>query len=797
MFLNRSDRTGAGRSVRVAAIVGALSLVPALAAQAADRDTDLDGTPDVSDCKPYDPAVAPGKADKPDLAFEDTNCDLIDGDAADAVFVASSGSDSGTGTRANPFATVQKGVDVALASARDVYVAGGTFSHVTMPATADGVGLYGGYSPADWSRTPTTEPTTITGSPEALLLDGATGVVVQLLTLDGSRGASSSAYGVRAVNGSSISLERTAATAGPGGAGSSASGYSFRANAGGAGGAGGNGDCDGAGGGGGFAGAAGGAGAGAGGSGGSGRVGDTGTNGTTGGSALSGPLGGSGGGGGSTSGNASAGQKDGGSGAFGSSGAIGAGGAGGANSLVTAGAAWAGSGGGYGASGRGGSGGGGGGGGGGQNDIFTIHGGGGGGAGGGGGGAGGAGGGGGGAGGGSFGAYLAGATTLLVLDGSLLQSGVGGAGGAGAAGQLGGLGGAPGTRGQTINGADCNDEVGWGGLGGFGGAGGQGGGGGGGAGGPAGGIFRVDSPPPLVRDSQVQPEVRSGGSGGAAGNGAAIGATGQSAAQLSTGTSPSPADFDTDAVSNETDSCPTVPGPGTADGCPSRPPLDTTPPVPAITAPTSSNNLPAGISVTWTATDTAAAGSFASGPSRYDVRYRMAAWNGQLGDYVYPVLWQDTTLRSSTLTGAVGTQYCFSTRAGDAAGNLSDWSGERCTARPLDDRALAASSGWKRTAGSGFYERTITTSAKKGAVLTRTGVIPGPAALVATRCSTCGKVSVIYNGRTVKTVDLATSRTRRQSVIALPNFTANSGKVQFKVITTGKSVQIDGFVITR
>jgi hypothetical protein len=110
---------------------------------------------------------------------------------------------------------------------------------------------------------------------------------------------------------------------------------------------------------------------------------------------------------------------------------------------------------------------------------------------------------------------------------------------------------------------------------------------------------------------------------------------------------------------------------------------------------------------------------------------------------------------------------------------------------------LTASTGWSRGTGTAYFNRTITSSTKKGAVLTRTGVLKGRAALVATKCSTCGTVSVLYNGRLVKTVNLAATRTLRQQVVALPNFTATSGTVQFKVSTTGKSVQIDGFLTAR
>jgi len=55
---------------------------------------------------------------------------------------------------------------------------------------------------------------------------------------------------------------------------------------------------------------------------------------------------------------------------------------------------------------------------------------------------------------------------------------------------------------------------------------------------------------------------------------------------------------------------------------------------------------------------------------------------------------QKLTTRSLRVTLAGGSQYCFSVRARDRAGNVGPWGAERCTSMALDDRSLSASSGW-------------------------------------------------------------------------------------------------------
>lgn len=199
--------------------------------------------------------------------------------------------------------------------------------------------------------------------------------------------------------------------------------------------------------------------------------------------------------------------------------------------------------------------------------------------------------------------------------------------------------------------------------------------------------------------------------------------------------------------------------------------------------------LPAKAGVAWAGTD-------AVGVSSYDLRYRTAVWNKPLGGYVYPAALQKTTATSTTQAVALGTLYCFSARARDAAGNVSSWTPERCTARPLDDRSLAAKGAWKKSKGKSFFAGTIATTTAKGATLTRTGALPGRVSLVATKGKGYGTVGVFYGGKLVKKVSLAAVKTTTKSVVSLPRM-PKKGTIQVKVLTAGKTVQIDGLLIAR
>ncbi len=445
-------------------------------------DRDGDGTPDSSDCAPDNPAIHPGATDKPDLPFTDSNCDGIDGDIGKAVFVsASTGSPGGAGTQASPLDTIAAGVAQAASGSRDVYVASGTYNAGGGVALANGVSIYGGYSSAGWSRSTATP--TVNGSPQAMLANGVTGVTLQLLTLQGAADGAHSAYGLRALNGASVTLESSTVVAGAGQNGAAGS-------TGPAGLPGGNGVSGGVG----TAGSGGLSPASA--TGGFGAAGPiTAGRGVAGSPGITVPGGGAGGAGGLGSqffgsctspalGNTSA-LDTALPGLLGPPGA--GGGAGGLPSAATVGPVWTATGGANGETGHPGGGGGGGGSGSGTsvfNPFPSCSGrSGGGGGGGGGGGAGGDGGGGGGFGGGSFAVYLWNST--VTINGGSLAASKGGDGGAGGGGGNGGAGGAGGSGGL----GEVN-PAGAGGPGKAGGTGGHGGPGGGGPGGPSVGVFR-------------------------------------------------------------------------------------------------------------------------------------------------------------------------------------------------------------------------------------------------------------------------------------------------------------------
>jgi len=456
-----------------------------------------------------------------------------DSAALDGVlWVSPTGSDSNTGTQAQPLRTVSAAVaKAALTSpAFAVDVAAGTYNEgagVTVPGNMT---IEGGFDPSTWQHSGT-EKSTITGAPQAVYASGAPGVLLEDLTLQGSAGGGGqSSYGLRAVNNSSVTLDFVTVSAGnalPGPSGSwgnqgaSGQGGAFGGNAQSSGG------CTSSFGPGGIGGSYvtiggnGGAGGCSGGNGAPGAPGATATGGASGG------VGGSGGAGDNQP------LATGGHGGTGAVGANGLPGAGGVATLADAGSTWAGGSGTGGTAGQNGGGGGGGGGGGALTTctlggiICTFNGGAGGGGGGGGGGAGGPGGS-GGYGGGSFGIYLWN-STVSVRDYSTITAGNGGAGGTGGNGGSGGAGGFGNIGGSGINGSGTGGQGGSGGNGGFGGA------GGGGTGGPSIGVFRGGSST-ATTDASDTITFGTAGQGGAGGNsngtGAPAGQPGQAGAIL-------------------------------------------------------------------------------------------------------------------------------------------------------------------------------------------------------------------------------------------------------------------------
>ena len=471
-------------------------------------DADGDGYVDARDCAPRDAKVHPSAADVPDLGLVDSNCDGIDGTEKDATFASPKGNDANPGTKERPKRQIQAAVQAAAGKGKYVLAAAGQYEGVS---AASGVGIYGGYDADGWSRKAgliTLIADTGTFGAHGLFADGNTDVTLQLLSIRGSRQAYD-AYGIRAINGSSLRLQRVTVTAGDGAPGAfGANGAAGRP--GGAGLLGTRGACDHS------VRAPGGAGGGSpagrdGGKGGDGKYESRGADGAPGIAGTPGGLGGQ-----ATSGHTVVtveGDQTGDPGQRGSDGAPGPQGPGGSNSTSLAPASgWRGRDGVDGVYGAPGNGGGGGGAGGGQVGAFVVNGTGNGGGGGGGGGEGGRGGTGGRSGGGSFGVWLY--ASVLVAEKSTITAGDGGAGGRGGNGGPGGAGGAGGADNDY-----CLNEMGSGGAGGRGGNGGQGAGGGGGAGGPSIGIFKFGGAQTRLTLSETKVVAGTSGAGGANGAG--------------------------------------------------------------------------------------------------------------------------------------------------------------------------------------------------------------------------------------------------------------------------------------
>jgi hypothetical protein len=209
------------------------------------------------------------------------------------------------------------------------------------------------------------------------------------------------------------------------------------------------------------------------------------------------------------------------------------------------------------------------------------------------------------------------------------------------------------------------------------------------------------------------------------------------------------------------------------------------PTAPSITGPTAAFRASNAFTVSWGgATD--GDGAVAS----HDVRYRRAGLNGA---FAAPVTWQTASAASSApFTGVAGSTYCFSARATDDEGAVSAWSAERCTTTPLDDRGLTATGGFVRRSQAGNLANTFSDATRTGAALTRNGVKARQVAVVVQRCRGCGTVRVRLGTRTLGTINLSATATRKKQIVTFNLPQARTGNLVVTVTSSRKPVRIDG-----
>ena len=181
----------------------------------------------------------------------------------------------------------------------------------------------------------------------------------------------------------------------------------------------------------------------------------------------------------------------------------------------------------------------------------------------------------------------------------------------------------------------------------------------------------------------------------------------------------------------------------------------------------------------------------------YNIRYRVAAWNGTFGAYVTPATWAGTTATTKTLTGTPGHEYCFGVQAITAAHVVSAFTPDRCTTIPLDDRSLSRSSGWTLATGTPFYAHTVTKSVKLGATLSLAKAQVKRLAVLVTMCPGCGALTAYVGTKAVATINTAATKTAYQRLIVVTLSKLTTATVVLRVATSGKPVSVDGLGISR
>lgn len=215
---------------------------------------------------------------------------------------------------------------------------------------------------------------------------------------------------------------------------------------------------------------------------------------------------------------------------------------------------------------------------------------------------------------------------------------------------------------------------------------------------------------------------------------------------------------------------------------------DVSAPVAKMTAPTAAFSRSKTVAAAWSAVDAW------SGIGGYVVQRRRAAVNGGFGGYG---TWLSTaSKKSGAFTGVPGSTYCLKVRAKDKLANLGGWSGERCTAVPLDDRNLRASAGWTNAKVAGSYLGTVRRATVKGQTLSAK-VRTKRLALVVARCPSCGVVDVYFGKTKLKRISLA-GRAKSKVFVPVKTFgSVRSGTVRIVVVSRGKKVVIDGLATSQ
>ena len=122
----------------------------------------------------------------------------------------------------------------------------------------------------------------------------------------------------------------------------------------------------------------------------------------------------------------------------------------------------------------------------------------------------------------------------------------------------------------------------------------------------------------------------------------------------------------------------------------------------------------------------------------------------------------------------------------DTLSTWSAWSGQRCTAVPLDDRAVTTGQHWTCASGGAYWNSPVRRARRtplpcRGRPLRWTG-----SRSWATRCGSCGRIKVYVGSSLIGTVNLTVTHTTQRVMTVLSGLSLRSG-----------TVKIDGLGISR
>ncbi len=220
---------------------------------------------------------------------------------------------------------------------------------------------------------------------------------------------------------------------------------------------------------------------------------------------------------------------------------------------------------------------------------------------------------------------------------------------------------------------------------------------------------------------------------------------------------------------------------------------DTTPPVATVTGPTTLIQVKPTFVVTWEATDDE------SGVASGDLRFQRAPTGANY--YLDPTEWEteitDRTLTWTATINADGTT-CFEARARDVAGNVGDWSAQRCIVRPFPATSWADSlrtGVWSNKTGiTGAFNNQYVQSSLPGSTLKSPNATFKRLGIVVTKCPSCGKVEVKVGSTSYGVYNLQSDSVQKRKYIGVKTF-ANLQTATIKLIVKGdKQVRIEGLL---